>query len=224
VLEVVRERPVDPAPRCDPVGADHARVAHVDHVRVGHVERHPEADQEQDAQREGRRGQDGHQPLSPLARAKPHPGHPREEVDQHRIHQRHRPEDLPLVEEDVGDAEAEQHQQVEVEQPEWPPRIEEGDQEDHAQGQPDVGGVELPPECALVAAGHLPGHLGAAPGLDHPAGVVLDLDLGQLVVVREEADLPATRAIRVGVGLEVGMLGALLPRGLGPARDPGRLA
>ena len=46
-------------------------------------------------------------------------------------------------------------------------------------------------ELALVAARHRPRDLHPRPRLDHLARAAVDVDLDDLLVVREEADLPA---------------------------------
>ena len=88
---------------------------------------------------------------------------------------------------------AEQHEQVEVQQPERPAQVHERREEEQAERQPDVRGVQLAAEGALVAARHRPGHLGAGPLLEQGAAAVVHLDLDELLAVAEEADLPAAR-------------------------------
>ena len=116
-------------------------------------------DQEHEHDRQPRERHVGHERPGALARPEARPQHPHEQVEQHRVHQRHRRLDLAAVEEHVRDAEAEQHEQVEVQQAKRPPEVDERDQEQQAQRDPHVRGVELAPERARVAARHAPGHL-----------------------------------------------------------------
>ena len=95
------------------------------------------------------------------------------------------------VEEEVGDAEAEQDQQVEVGDPPQPPPVEEADEEEEAERDPDERRVQRVGELAGVAAGHFPGDLVAGPRLGHFPGLRVDHDQRVLVVVFEPADFPA---------------------------------
>ena len=108
-------------------------------------------------------GQTGRMPLSPPA--EPDPQRPAEEVEERRVLERDRDADFGPVEEEVGDAEAEQDEQVEVGDPPAAPPVDQPEQEERAERQEDVGGVELVAEGAGVAARHLPGDLVAGPGL-----------------------------------------------------------
>ena len=110
----------------DPVGADHAGDPDVDHVRVDDVERDPPAGEQRPprprasgsarAARAARRASRGRKPDQSIRS---------EEVAEHRIGERDRGRDLAAVEEEERDAEAEQHEQVEVEEAERAAGIEE---------------------------------------------------------------------------------------------------
>ena len=196
----------------DPLRPDDACVADVDHVGVGHVQRHPEADQEHDRDREPRRG---HEEMEAFAAARvvlaparggaagwaPHQHqHPHEEVDEGRVHGRHRAVDVRVVEERQGDREREEDEQVEVQQAKGLAEVEERDEEQEAQRQPDVERVDVAAEGAAVAAGHRPGDLEAGPLFDHAAGEVVDDHLRDLLLAAfgEVAHLPAEAGLQVG--------------------------
>jgi hypothetical protein len=98
----------------DPVGARDARVAHVDHLARRDVHEDPERHEGDEPHREPARARVRNDRRAPQPRPEPHPQHPRKQVRQHRIDERHRGEHEPLVEEEVGDPEREQRQQVEV--------------------------------------------------------------------------------------------------------------
>ena len=205
----------------DAVGADDPRVADVDRPRVGHVEADPEAEQEQrryqqPARRPGR--------MQALATPEPDPQRPAEQVEEQRVDKRHRDADFRTVEEEVGDAEAEQDQQVQVRDPAGAAPIEEPDQEEGAERQEHIGRVELVAEGAGVAAGHLPGHLVPGPGLRDLGGERIDEDQGDLFSAGEIAHLPVPFD-NVGAGGEAAVLVALaddLRVAVGNARRPTR--
>ena len=110
----------------------------------------------------GRRG-----PKALPGAAEPDPEHPRQQVDERRIGERHADADVRGVEEDLRDAEAEQDQQVEVDDPPPAAQVQQAEQEDRRERQPDVGSVQLVAELVRVSAGHLPGDLVAGPRLAH---------------------------------------------------------
>ena len=144
---------------------------------------------------------------------------PDHQVDERRVDERDREPDLRVVEEGQRDREAGQDQQVQVPQRRpSPPRDERGDEQD-AERDPDVPGVDAAAERARIAAGHRPRHLEARPGLGHRAGVVVDVDLEQLALglgVREPADLPGRGALGVLVGDGLGVPAQLgLDSGIG---------
>ena len=124
--------------------------------------------------------------------------HAREQVQEHRIRERDRHADLAPVEEVVRDAEPEQDQEIEVQQPERPPRVDEGREEEQAQREPYVRRVQLAPEGARVAARHRPRDLVAGPDLEDGPAAVVHLHLHDLVAATEEAHLPAPHTLRVG--------------------------
>ncbi len=143
-------------------------------------------------------GQTRSDALSPAPH--PDPQRPAEQVGERDVLQWDRDADFRPVEEEVGDAEAEQDEQVEVgDTPEAPP-VDQAEQEDRAEGQEDVGGVELVPERSRVAAGHFPGHLVPGPGLTHGAGLRIDDDERHLFVAGEVADLPVAVDLVGAVG------------------------
>ena len=182
----------------DPVGADHARVAHVDHVRVEHVQADAGGEQDHQGHRQPRDRQMRDQATLPRLRPHSREENADEQVTEHRVHERHRDADLAPVEEDVRDPEGEQYGQVQVEQPRRPAQVDERKQEQRAQGQPDVRGVELAAEGSVVAARHRPGDLMTRPLLEDRAAAVIHAHLDDLVAVPEEAHLPAARAVHVG--------------------------
>jgi hypothetical protein len=124
---------VQPVAVCDPVGADHARVADVDHVRVDHVQADPKADEKDEPRKEDVQRQMGDERPDAFSPAPPLPQHPAQEVEQHGVGERHRDADLAPVEEHVRDAEPEEHDQVEMEQAQRPAKVHEGQQEEQAQ-------------------------------------------------------------------------------------------
>ena len=226
-LHVVGEAlAVELVPVDDAVGPHGPRVAHVDHVRVGHVQADPEGHEEHQRHRQHRHWEVGNEPPLPLARPEACEQHPHQQIEQHRVDQRHRHTDLSPVEEHVRGPEGKQHEQVEVQQPQRPAEVDERQQEEQAQGKPDVGRVQGAPEGALAPAGHGPGHLIAPPLLEHGTRAVVHLDLRDLLAVTEEAHLPAAGAVGVGVGPQRPLppLGPHLLRPLGDARDLARAA
>jgi len=69
-------------------------------------------------------------------------------------------------------------------------KVEEAEEEDRRQRNPDVWSVELVPELPAVAAGHLPGDLGAGPRLANLAGDIVDDHLDAIDSVGVEVHLP----------------------------------
>jgi hypothetical protein len=208
----------------DPVRAHHARLAHVDNARVRHVQRDPEADEEHDRERD--RHHREHREQRPRRRAPAHADHqhPHEQVRQHRVDERRRPADLAAREADLRDAEPEQHEQVEVQQPERAPRVHERQQEQQAQRDPHVRRVEPAPERALVAARHPPADLMAGPRLGHARVAVAHHHLHALDAAREVAHLPLAAPLRVRDPVEGAAPLALAPDLGVPVRRRQRLA
>ena len=185
------------------VGADHAGVADVDHIRVGDVQANPETDQEDHTDRQPPgRDQDPQRLPRPAAseRQQQHSDH---QVAHERIHQRHRQSKVRLVEERQRNREAQEHQQVEVQQGRTPAPGQERQHEQEAHRQPDVERVDVAPERSRISAGHRPRHLVAGPHLRHLRGGVVDVDLDHLGLDvsrrREPAHLPDARPARVDV-------------------------
>ena len=172
----------------DPVGADDARVADVDRPGVGHVEADPEAHQEQRRDQQPGRRPDRAQPLPPAAEADPQRA-PAGRASTGYC-ERHRDADFAAVEEEVGDAEAEQDQQVEVGDPPPAAPVEEADQEERAERQEDVGGVELVGELARSSRGPSSRRPGTRSRTRSPRRSRVDDDQGELLAVCELADLP----------------------------------
>ena len=137
----------------DSVGPDRARVAHVDHGRVLHVQPDPEGHEQHE--RRPPASASAARARAPPPRPRPEPGQQgaHQQVGEQRVHERHRDLDPPLVEVELGDAEAEQHQQVEVDEPQRPARVDEGQQEERRQRQPDPWLVEGAAHRGLAAAG-----------------------------------------------------------------------
>ena len=101
-----------------------------------------------------------------------------------------------VVEERERDREREQHEQVEVQQRERPAEVEERQQEQHAQRQPHVQRVDVPPERARVAARHRPRRPGSRSTVRARARTgrrSVTWPISFLPSVREVADLPAER-------------------------------
>ena len=113
------------------------------------------------------------------------PRHAAQQVEERRVGERHRREDLALVEEVERDPEREQDEQVEVPDRERLAQVGEAEEEDEAEPAPDPRVVDLAAEGAVVAAGHLPRHLRARPRLRHRARRVVHLGEHDLARVRE---------------------------------------
>ena len=216
-LVVMRPQPVEQVAVDELVGADHPGVADVDHVGAEDVQPDPQADQEHGrAQQPGGRDGDAQRPAGhPDAEGQQQ--HPHQQVAEERVDERDRHPDVGVVEEGQREREAEQHQQIDVQQP--PARAvgglapaaaaaqpgpgDERREEQQAQRQPHVQRVDAAPERARVAAGHPPRHLPAGPHLGDATHGVVDVDLDPLALrpgAREEADLPDAGAVGVHVG------------------------
>ena len=139
--------------------------------------------------------------------------HPREQVDQRRVGERDRGPDVGVVEEGQRDRERQQHQQVQVEQRQWPAEVEERRDEQQAQREPDVERVDVLSEGPPVAPGHRPGDLEAAPSFEHPPRGVGDDHLREFPapVAREEAHLPAQGPFGVDRPVGAGVPAAGVP-------------
>ena len=112
-------------------GADLTGVADVDHTGVGQVEPGPQPDQEQGGDQQPGRRPDRRQPLSPTAEADPQ--RPRQQVEERWVLKGDRDSDFAAVEPDVGDAEAEQDEEVEVGNATGTAPVEEPDQEERTE-------------------------------------------------------------------------------------------
>ena len=198
----------------DLVGADHARVADVDDAGVGEVAGQPQRDQADHG--------DGHQPdrhrrAQPLPRpavaavaAEADPEHADEQVGERRVVERHRDADLGGVEEGLADPEAEQDEQIEVDPLTPAAEVPEAEQEDQGERDPDVGRVEDVAELAALAARHRPVDGRPRPGLGRDAGLAVDDDQVDLLVVEVVADLPDVDGLgaqRCGQPIGGGQLG-----------------
>ena len=184
-----------------------------------------EGDQRDDARDQQPSRREWQQPVAGLHRPEPGDQHADEEVGQHRIDERDRRLDLGVVEEGQRHAEAEQREQVEVDQPQGPARIDEGRQEEDAERQPDPEVVDVPRDRARVAAGELGVDLRAGPRLDDASARVIDHDLPDVGATRVEVvHLPL--AGQSGAGARPGLEAA--HRALGrqsagrPSRSPDR--
>jgi hypothetical protein len=209
----------------DAVGADHARVADVDHVRVREVEPEPEAGQEDDSHGEIRDRDQRPQRLGGTeAGEEPEQQHPREQIGEHGIHERHRREDLAAIEEDVRDRERQQHEQVEVQEAKRAAPVHEGHHEREHQRDPDVGRIDLAPKGARQTPCHLPCDLRTGPDLDRLALTLVHDDLRDLVAAVVVAHLPAARADRVSLAAGALVVGQLFLELRRPRRDGKRLA
>ena len=197
-----REVTVGALPVRDAVGADDARIADVDHIRCANVQADAEAGDE-----DRRRGQHPDRPDRRTTRRAvrprdPHAAH--EQPDERRIRERHRREDIAAVEEPERHRERDQDEEVDVADRQKPPPVDEPDEEQPAEREPHPGAVDLrAAECALVAAGHLPGDLRPGPGLGDRGRGVVDLagrDLTRLA--RPDAHRPdALRKGRIRHGV-----------------------
>ncbi len=121
-----------------------------------------------------------------------------EQVHERRVGERHRGEDLALVEEPPGRREREQHEQVEVAHGQGAAEVRQAEEEDRRQRPPDLAVVDLAPERPLGPARHRPGDLGPGPRLGHPAGRVVDLgqhDLAGILEVRPDLHRPDARLV-----------------------------
>ena len=158
------------------------------------------------------------------AAAEAEPQHAAEQIDQRRIGERDRDPDLALVEVQLRDPEREQHQQVEVDDPQRAPEVEQAEEEHQRHRDPDVGRVQDVAELALVAAGHRPRDLVAGPRLADRAGHPVDLHLRDLAAVGRVPHLP-----EAAVGLDRGGQATVAARllgdvgiGVGDLDRPGR--
>ena len=181
----------------DPVGPDHARVAHVHDHRVGHVQPDPEHHQQHEAHHEPAGARVGHQALPARARPEAGQGEPEQQVAEQRVHERDRHAHVALVEEVLGHAEGEQHEQVEVEQAEGPPRVHERQHEEQRERQPHVPEVEGASHRGRVPAREQHRGLRSGPLLDHLAGHAVDVDVGDRRLAVVVGDLVADRMLHV---------------------------
>ncbi len=215
---VLREGSVDVLPVPDVVGSDDARVADVDHVRVGEVQPDAEPDQEDEHQPEPRERDREVRQSGPGAAAGHHQ-HPDQQVHEHRVDERHRRGDLSPVEEDVRHPEAEEHDQVEVQQAKRAAPIGERNQEGDDQEHPYRRRVEPAAERARQAARHLPFDLRPRPHLDGAATALVDDHLGDLVRPREVAHLPAARSVGIGTHAHMAVASQLVLELVRESRD-----
>src|SRR3990172_6194037 len=137
---------------------------------------------------DGRGGERPDRPDGPhaaSAAAVTDPGHAGEQVEERRVGERHRREDLALVEEPEGDGEREQDEEVEVPDGDGAAKGGKPEQECAAEDEPDCRVVDLAAERALAAPRHRPRHLRPRPGLGYARRVVLHLredDLARLAL------------------------------------------
>ena len=112
-----------------------------------------------------------------------------------------------------------------MQHPERPSRVEERRDEQQAERQPDVPGVEPLAEVAVVAARHDPGGLHALPGFDHRPVSPSTVTSASFFVPGEVADAPVAAALeerRCCPGAGLG--GVRAPSGpRGPVGDRDRL-
>ena len=125
----------------DAIGADHARVADVDHVRRTHIESDAKT-REEHRQRE----QQPHRPYRRTARRpvlarNPHTAGKR--PHERRVRERHRREDVAVVEEPQRHGERHECEQVDRSKPDRLPPVDEAEQEDAAERKPQPGLVDL---------------------------------------------------------------------------------
>src|SRR4029453_3957346 len=109
---------------------------------------------------------------------------------------------MSLVEVPERKAEREKRQEVEIPQRERSAEIGKPNQEGGAEAEPDRQAVDLlPPKGPRIAPRHLPGDLGAGPGLRDDAGRVLNesrRDLADLVDRGPDLDRPVRELRAVG--------------------------
>ncbi len=179
------------------VGADDALVAHVDHVGVDHVEHDPGHHEEDQAREQPRVARDRDQRLPALARAQSGHQQAHEQVDEHRVDRRHPYVELALVEEQLGDSEAQQHEQVQVQQPQRAARIHERSQEQQAERYPDPAVVERAARLVLPGTGEQKVDLWPGPDLEHPPADPVHVDLHDPYAVAAVGHLPAVGIARV---------------------------
>ena len=213
----------------DPARADDSGKPDVDHAaRRFEVEPDAEPKEEDGRGCEHPRWPNGCERLA--APAEPDPQPARKHVRENGIDERDTPEDLSAIEERERGREAEERDEVEVPNREWAAQVGEPDQEDDAEGEPDVPAKErLPAERAFAASRHLPRDLRPRPCLRHTPGRVLDSRLRDLArLARPRLDEPCPRlGSKVGVrrrigrvpvepGLQLGMRERDLNRALPP--------
>ena len=112
------------------VGPDDARVAHVDDRGVLQVQSDPEGHEQDERHRHPAHRHAGHERLRTGTRLEAGERHPHQQIREERVHERHRDVDPPLVEVELREAKAEQDGEIEVNEAQWPPRIEEGRHEE----------------------------------------------------------------------------------------------
>jgi hypothetical protein len=176
----------------------HAGDPDVDDVGVDDVEGDARAGQRHGRDHHPAEGNPWDQRAIALPREESGPQHPREDVEQHRIREHDGGGDVGAVVKEERDAEPQQHEQVEVQEAKRPAWVEEGDQEEQAQGEPDVGGVHFLRDRAAVPARERVVELGAVPGAEEVSRAPVDDRLRDLAGVRlragEVAHLPAGAA------------------------------
>ena len=121
-----------------------------------------------------------------------------------------------------SESESPRCEQVEMEEPERPPRVEERRDEQDAERDPDPRRVDHLGDRALIAAGELGLHLEVAPGLLHlPRAPVEDHLRDLLAGSRHVAHLPASpRAYAVGLASGVSASSRGRPWSGAGARSP----
>ena len=141
-------------------------VADVDHVRRPDVEADPEAGEEHRRGGEHPDRPDRCAARRPVAARDPEAAH--EDPGERRVGERHRREDVTVVEEPERDRERQEDEQVDVPDREQPPPVDEPEQEERREAEPDAVAVDLrAAERAGRAARHPPGDLRPRPRLDH---------------------------------------------------------
>ena len=120
---------------------------------------------------------------------------------------------FPCVEVPERDRERQEREQVEIPKRQRPAKIRKPEQEGRTEGEPDGEGVDLlASERALVAAGHLPGHLWAGPRFGDPGRRVVDLSLRDLsgvdllVLAPPDMNRPAAALRACGTLRRVGLV------------------